>query len=184
MPAPRPNQLTPAGSPSSIFPSAASDPPIPRTSRRMRVAGIAMAGAATIWLLLAIVNLSPDVPVDLLIMAMAGALLDGLVALELWQQRWSRAVLLYVIARTVLAAAGFSLLCLPAYLVALIAVPTRSPFVVRPDPDVAHAFQARQGWMGLMQPFTMRRTDPAASGSASCACGKPQRDEVHDPATW
>jgi hypothetical protein len=149
----------------------------------MRVAAIAMAVAATIWLLLAIVNLGPGVEIDILIMAFVGALLDGLVALELWQQRWSRTVVIYVAARTVLAAAGFTLLCLPVYVVALLATPFTSPFAVRPDPDVAHAFQARQGWTTMMQPFRLRSTDVAASGSAICACGKPERDEVHDPAT-
>lgn len=181
MPAAKPNQLATIATQPSVFPSAASDPPIPRTSRRMRVAAIAMAVAALIWLLLAMINLGPGVPIDLLIMAMAGALLDGFVALELWQQRWSRTVLIYIAVRTFVAAAGFTLLCLPAYVVALIAVPTSSPFVVRPDPDVAHAFQTRRNWIASMLPIR-RGGDVATDGSAMCVCGKPRRDEVHDPA--
>ena len=181
MPGLKPNQLAASAEPPSIFVSAASDPPIPRTSRRMRVAGIAMAIAAVIWLWLAMINLGPSVPVDLLLMAIVGALLDGLVALELWQQRWSRTVLIYVAVRTFVAAAGFTYLCLPVYVVALIAVPTSSPFAVKPDPDVAHAFQTRRNWIASMLPIRFG-ANVATDGSAMCVCGKPRRDEVHDPA--
>lgn len=153
----------------------------------MRVAAIAMAVAALIWLLLALINLGPGVPIDLLIMAMAGALLDGFVALELWQQRWSRTLLVYVIVRTVVAAAGFSLLCLPAYVVALIAIPTTSPFVVAPDPDVPHRFRPRTGRWGWSYAiaslvFARRGWGKDETGQRICLCGKPERDEVHDPA--
>lgn len=121
-----------------IFASAAYDPPIALPSRRLRIAAVAMGINAAIWLLVSVVSLGAGAPPDLLLMAFVGAGFDAFVAVQLWQQQRSKAMIAYVVVRAVLAAAGFVLACLPAYLVAVLAIPFGRP----PQDAIAPATKA------------------------------------------
>ena len=119
-------------------------------------------------------------------LVLGACVLDGLVAVRaLRSGRIGLLGLLWVGFRTLLSIAGFLLVTLPFYAVALVAVTREPRHDPRLDPARAHAYRATSsGWFRSMTPVGWSRTLLGASqlGETRCVvCGEPEADPIHAP---
>jgi hypothetical protein len=153
-----------------------------RAARRSRIASVAFVVAALIWIWAASLAFSTAQDGDeqarlALAIALVSVVLDLIAASLAWVDRARLPLRIYAVVRTFLALGGISWATMPAYLVAVVALPPRDDYrVLR---SVPHLYRPKRP---PLVPLVLTRTfqGPATpSDPPDCVCGLPKSSDLH-----